>query len=206
MFKKIMFAGILMITISALKAKNVTTVKNILPNSSGLGANEDLANKIAIDNDFKNYYISNVKFANKLIESNAGSLFLKYIQNKITAEESTILFAKMNVAGKKEFDAIAVNLRNEAVAFFNKFPQLKLMAEKEQKELLVNAFKKISTDDLIKAKFVKAKYVTPEECFWWWMTCNTLCFIGCSYSEGNQCYWDCSGFCAGAYGLCWFNT
>src|SRR5437868_4991689 len=113
MFKKIMFAGILLISVSALKAKNVSAVVNLVPGLSSLHTNSDLVNKIAADNDFKNYYISNVKFANRVIETGAGSLFLKYIQNKITAEESNVLFAKMNVTGKKEFDAIAVNLRNE---------------------------------------------------------------------------------------------
>ena len=199
MFKKLMFAGILLISVSALKAKNVTPVKALLPN-----ANDELVTKIAADNDFKNYYISNVKFANKVIETDAGSLFLKYTQKKITAEESNVLFAKMNVAGKEEFDAIAVNLRNEAVAFYTKFPGLKTMTEKEQKELLVNAFKRISTDKTITTKFVKARNVTPEQCFGWWMSCNTLCFIGCFNSQGNACYWECSGFCAVDYGVCWF--
>jgi hypothetical protein len=60
MFKKFMFAGILLISISALKAKNVSPVKNFAPNLSSLDATDELVNKIAADNDFKNYYISNV--------------------------------------------------------------------------------------------------------------------------------------------------
>jgi len=200
-----MFAGILIISVSALKAKNVTAVEQLFPNPSSLNTNDALVNKIAADNDFKNYYISNVKFANKVIETDAGSLFLKYIQNKITAEESTILFAKMNVTGKKEFDAIAVNLRNEALAFFNKFPELKQMAEKEQKELLVNALKKISADNTIAIKFVKARYITEGECFWAWVVCNGLCAIACTYNpDYSSCMWDCVGACGAAYGLCWF--
>jgi hypothetical protein len=203
MFKKIMFAGILLISVSALKAKNVTVVKTFLPNSSILDANDALVNKIAADNDFKKYYISNVKFANKIIESDAGSLFLKYIQNKITADESAALFAKMNVNSKKEFDEIAVDLKNEAVTFYSKFPELKLKTEKEQKELLVSAFKRISTDNTIAIKFVKARNVRPEECFWWWMVCNTACFISCTYNNNNECYWECAGFCGVEYGACW---
>ncbi|MEO6252554.1 MAG: hypothetical protein ABIO79_04580 [Ferruginibacter sp.] len=204
MFKKIMFAAILVITISALKAKNVTPVQYMLPSSSSLGANEDLVNKIAADNDFKNYYISNVKFANKIIGTGAGSLFLKYVQNKITADESAVLFSKMNVSSKKEFDAIAVELRNEAVSFFNKFPELKLRTEKERKELLVSAFKKISTDDLVTIKFVKARLIAPEECFWAWAACSGLCAITCSYNPNySGCIWDCGGACGGAYGICW---
>ena len=200
MFKKLMFAGILLISVSAMKAKNVTPVKTLLPN-----ANDELVTKIAADNDFKNYYISNVKFANKVIETDAGSLFLKYIQKKITAEESNVLFAKMNVAGKEEFDAIAVNLRNEAVAFYTKFPGLKTMTEKEQKELLVNAFKRISNDKTITTKFVNARNVTVEECFWSWASCCGLSAITCSYSSNySECIWTMAEACAGAYGICWF--
>jgi hypothetical protein len=164
---------------------------------------ETLVNKIAADNDFKKYYISNVEFANTIIETGAGSLFLKYIQKKITPGESADLFAKMNVSGKKEFDAIFINLKNEAVGFFNKFPKLKWMAEKEQKELLLHAFRKASTDNSITTKFIKTKNVRPEDCWWWWMVCNTACFIGCTYSNTNECYWECAGFCALEYAACW---
>ncbi|MFN0082073.1 MAG: hypothetical protein ACKVOM_06105 [Ferruginibacter sp.] len=206
MFKKIMFTGVLLISISVLKAKNITPLGASIPTTIHNNIDEGLANKLAADNDFKNYYISNVKFANKIIETKAGGLFLKYIKNTIVADEQTILFAKMNVNGKKEFDEIAVNLKNEAVLFFNKFPELKLLPEKEQKELLVNAFRKLSTDKSISVKFVNAKLITMEQCFWIWMGCNTLCFIGCSYSETNACYWECAGFCAAEYSLCWFTA
>lgn len=204
MFKKIIFTGILLISISVLKA-DPTTANSFVPGLFSQNANEGLVNKIAADNDFKKYYISNVEFANKIIETNAGSLFLKYIQQKITADETAVLFAKMNVAGKKEFDAIAMNLRNEAVAFYNKFPELKLKTEREQKELLINSFKKISVDNTVATKFVKARNITPEECFWSWMACLGLSAITCSYEQDySYCMWTMAEVCSTAYGICWF--
>lgn len=197
-----MVTGILFFTIAVMNAKSVEGAKALI-STPGFCSEEELVNRLAMDYDFKKYYISNVEFANKVIETGAGTLLLKYFQNKTSAEESAILFAKMNVPGKKEFDAIAVNLKNEALAFFNKFPELKLRTEKEQKELLFSAFKKISADNSITTKFVKARNVTPEQCFWWWMVCNTACFIGCTYNNNNECYWQCAAFCAVEYGACW---
>ncbi|MEO6542103.1 MAG: hypothetical protein ABIN74_13960, partial [Ferruginibacter sp.] len=72
MLKKIMFTGILIISIAVLNAKNVIEANPIFQNSSGLQTYDALVNKIAADNDFKNYYISNVKFANKIIGTGAG--------------------------------------------------------------------------------------------------------------------------------------
>lgn len=189
--------------VSVIHAKSINPFITLNSTLVYCSNNEALVNRLAEDNDFKKYYISNVEFANKVIESRAGELFLKYIQNKITAEESAILFAKMNVSGKASFDAIAVKLKNEAVTYFNKFPELKLRAEKDQKELLFSAFKKISKDNSITIKFVKARIVTPEQCFWWYMVCNTACFIGCTYNNNNECYWQCAGLCAVEYGACW---
>lgn len=204
MFKKIMFTGVLLISISVLKAKNITPSGTFVPTTIHCNIDEGLVNKLAADNDFKNYYISNVKFANKIIETKAGSLFLKYIQNSITADEQLDLFAKMNVNSKKEFDAIAVNLRDDAVAFFNKFPELKLMPEKKQKELLVKAFRKLGTDKSIIIQFAKAKLITYEECFWIWMACNGLCAITCTYdTDYSYCMWQCTAACAASYGICW---
>ncbi len=203
MFKKIMFTGILLITISVLNAKSIEASRAFDSEVISCSTEAELISRIAADNYFKNYYISNVEFANKVIETKAGTLFLKYIQKAITPNEQEVLFAKMNVNSKKEFEAIAANLKNEAVSFFNKFPELKLLTEKGQKQLLVNAFKKVSTDNSIATKFANAKIITMEQCFWMWMGCNTLCFIGCTYSQNNECYWQCSAFCAGEYGLCW---
>jgi hypothetical protein len=163
-----------------------------------------LINKLAADNDFKNYYTSSVKFANKIIESKAGSLYQKYIQSSASADEQADLFAKMNVKRKKEFDAIAVNLRYEAVIFLNKFTELKLLAEKEQKELLVNAFRKIINDNSVAIKFLKARTVTVEQCFWIWMACNGLCAMTCTYDPNySNCMWQCTAACAASYGVCW---
>lgn len=203
MLKNIMVTGILLITISVLNAKGIEAFNTSISTPLSGSNYEELVNRLAADNDFKNYYISNVKFANKIIETNSGSLFLRYVQKKISPAECTILFRNLDVKSKKEFDGIAVNLGTQARAFFNKFPELKQGAEKEQKALLVNAFKKISTDDLVKPKFANARNITPEQCFLEWIACNTLCFIGCSYAETNQCYWECSGFCGGLYGVCW---
>jgi hypothetical protein len=204
MFKVIMFMGVLLISISVLKAKNITSFGNCVPPTILSNIKEGLVNKLAADYDFKNYYISNVKFANKIIETKAGSLFLKYIQNSITANEQADLFTKMKVNSKKEFDAIAVNLKDEAVAFFNKFPELKLIAENEQKESLVKAFKKLSTDKSISLKFVNAKLITMEECFSTWMACLGLCAITCTYDPNyNDCIWVCGGACSALYGACW---
>jgi hypothetical protein len=204
MFKKLMFTGVLLISISALKAKSIRPVVNIATKTIFLNVEEDLINKLASDNDFINYYISNVKFANKIIERKAGSIFQKYIQNTISADEQADLFAKMNVNNKKEFDAIAVNSRNQAIFFFNKFPKLKLMPEKDQKELLINAFKKLSNDNYVTTKLVKAKNVTVDQCFWIWMACNSLCAMGCTYDPNwSNCMWQCTAACAASYGVCW---
>lgn len=199
MLKKIVFTGILLISISVLKAKNITPLSNFASIITTI--DEGLVNKLVADNDFKNYYISNVRFANKIIETKAGLLFQKYLQNNITPVERAELLAKMNVNTKNEFDAIAVNLQTEAIAFMNKFAELKQLPKKEQKELIINAFKKLNADKSITTTFVKAKNPSALECFWYWVTCGTACFIGCN---GDQtCLWECEGFCAALYGLCW---
>lgn len=203
MFKKIMLTGVLLISISVLNANNIapfgTFVTTIHSNIE-----EGLINKLAADNDFKKYYISHVKFANKIIETKSGSLFHKYILNSITVDEQVDLFTKMNVTSKKEFDAIAVNLKDEGVAFFSKFPELKLMPEEEQKKLLVKAFRRLSVDKSINIKFEKSKLITYEECFWTWMACNSLCAITCTYdSDYSSCMWACTAACATLYGICW---
>ncbi len=199
-----MVTGILLITITVLHAKSINSFKTLISTAVPGSNYEELVNKLAADNDFKNYYISNVEFANKVIESKAGSLFLKYIQNSITVNEEAELLVKMNVS-KKEFNAIGAKLKNEALTFMQRFPELKLRSEKEQKQLLVNAFKKISTDYSVVIKFSKAKNITMEECFWSWAACNTLCAISCSYNENySACMWQCGAICGGAYGFCWF--
>ncbi len=207
MFKKIMFTGVLLISISALKAKSIAPFNTIAPVTVLKNTNEDIVSKLVADDNFRNYYTNNVVFANKIIENKAGSLFYKYIQNTISAEEQVDLFTKMKVNSKEEFNAIGVNLKKEAVAFLNKFPELKQMPEKTQKETLINAFGKISTDKSIAVEFVKAKYITYEQCFWIWMACNGLCALSCTYEPpGNygDCMFTCGTACAASYGLCWF--
>ena len=141
-----------------------------MPNRINSTVDKTLLERITADNDFIKYYISNVEFANKIIETNSGNLFQKFLQKTITTEEEVLFLKQLNLNSKKEFNDIAVNL---------------------------------STDNSISIKFVKARYITPEQCFWTWMACNTACFIACSGTEGNQCYWECSAYCAALYGFCW---
>ena len=174
-----------------------------MPNQISSAVDKTLLERITADNDFIKYYISNVEFANKIIETNSGNLFQKFLQKTITTEEEVLFLKQLNLNSKKEFNDIAANLRTQVIAFATKFPELRKLSEKEQKELLVNAFKNLSTDNSISIKFVKARYITPEQCFWTWMACNSACFIACSGTEGNQCYWECSAYCAALYGFCW---
>jgi hypothetical protein len=203
MFKKIILAGILLISIAAANAKNVTAFKFVESIPGGIAPDDPLVSRMAADEAAKKYYMSNVGFANKVLGNKAGSLFLKYIQGTITEPEKAGLFSKLNMS-QEELNAFGVRLGNEARAFMSRYPEMKQISEKQQREILVNVFRKISIEVPTKLSSAITYNVTPQECFYYWMVCNTLCVIGCSWSETNSCYWECASLCAVQYGACWF--
>jgi hypothetical protein len=158
MFKKIILAGILLISIAAANAKNVTAFKFVDPIPGGIATDDPLVNRMAADDAAKKYYISNVEFANKVLENKAGSLFLKYIQQTITAPEKAEFLNKLNM-NQEELNALGVRLGNEARAFLSSYPEMKQISEKQQRELLVNVFRKISIDPSVSIKFIQARNI-----------------------------------------------
>lgn len=202
MIKKIMLAAMLLLGFSALNAKNKTPF--FTEKAPGnYYVDESLLEKIVAEKDFREFYMRNVEFANKLLETKSGKLFQKYLQKSITEDEKFLLFKNLGLNDMKEFEGISINLRDLAIIFVNKFPTLKDMPEQQQKDLLVSAFKRLQNDNSIAPKLFRFRTITPEDCFWWWMACNTACVISCSSTQGNTCYWECGGICAGMYGLCW---
>lgn len=197
MLKKIFFTGILLVWVSVSIAKPV-----YLPNYLNSGGENALVERLAADKDFINYYLSNVEFANKIIETKSGSLFYKYIQNTSTEVEQSTLFKQMNVANKTEFDSYNKKRIELIAAFSNKFPDIMNLTDIEKKSTLLNAFKKIKADKTTSANLLLS--ITPEECFWSWAACTTSCFIACSYSENfSGCMSQCEIYCAGLFGICW---
>jgi hypothetical protein len=202
MFKKLGLAIVIALAFcfTGFAKTNVNLGKGFV---SSISDNEELIKQLAADQDFKNYYISNVEFANKIVETKSGSLFYKYIQNKISEEEQNLLFKQMNVADKKEFDGITIKRVNVAKTIAKKFPSLQSMTAEESKFILKAALKKSAEDKkAIKLKILNAN---PQECFYTWVTCTTLCFIGCNSAENfSDCMLGCESFCSGVATLCWF--
>lgn len=167
--------------------------------------NEALIKQLVADVDFRNYYISYVEFANKIVETKSGQLFYKYVQNTATDAEQNLLFKQMNVENKKEFDAIAVKNNSDARRIARKFVALAQLNESEKKSILVSAFEKVALEKSIKLKVLGAN---PQQCFVNWTACITLCVIGCSSNNTpeayNECMWQCTGGCTVASGICWF--
>lgn len=165
-----------------------------------------LLNRIIVNDEFKTYLISNLEFSNTLVETKAGDLFIKYIQNTITKDEEIVLFKKFNFSSKKEFDEMGIKLKNEGLAFAKKFPELKLLQEKEIKELIVTALNKIKIEKNIALKFPKILSVTYYQCFSAYIACFAGCFLVCdteSQTNLNACLWACEGFCAAAFTACY---
>lgn len=196
MFKKIILAGSLLISIAAANAKNVTAFKIHHSKPFSDLTNEPLVSRMAADEDLKTYLSSQVAFANKIVEGKAGGLFLKYLQKTITATEEEALYVKLDL-NQESFNTLGRKLGSEAQAFIKKYPELKQISEKQQKEILLNAFKKAKIDIKL------SKAINEQECFFWWGVCNAACLIGCRYAENNNCYWECAAACGAQYGLCW---
>lgn len=202
MLKKIFFTGILLVWVSVSIAKPVS-----LPNYLHSNGDKPLVEKLAADKDFIKYYISNVEFANKVIETKSGILFHKFLEKTITKDEEELLLNQLGLRSKKEFNDMALDLKTAATTFLNKFTELNQMPEQAKKELLVNAFKKVETNKEISIKFISAKNPSAIECFWWWVSCATACAITCSSASAySECYWICEGICGGLYGVCWLQA
>lgn len=203
MTKKNLLLGILLLFISGANAKSKLYFDILKANDLCIDYSKDLSDKLAADHDFRLFYVSNVEFANKVLESGSGRLFQKYLTKTITPEELTQLLKNLTLAERSELENIGLKLKNAALLFIAKFPVLRQMPEEQRKTTLINAFKILNNEKIISLKSQKIRNVTPEECFWWWMACNTACFISCSAVEGNTCYWECGALCAGMFGLCW---
>ena len=72
-----------------------------MPNRISSAVDKTLLERITADNDFIKYYISNVEFANKIIETNSGNLFQKFLQKTITTEEEVLFLKQLNLNSKK---------------------------------------------------------------------------------------------------------
>lgn len=203
MKKVILILGVLFAFVPGTKATSELDKTLILMNKCGFNNINDLSERLAADADFRKFYSDNVDFANKLLQSGSGNLFLHYMEKTILPDELTQLLNNLNLEGKNDLDNVGQKFKKMALLFIDKFPDLRQMPEEKRKTTLFNAFKIRSLEKSIVTKSQNIRNVTPEECFWWWMTCNTACLISCSAAENNNCYWECWTTCGALYGLCW---
>ena len=71
------------------------------------------------------------------------------------------------------------------------------------KSLFSASFKVIhAKEESLKFSFVKR--ITIDECWWGWVGCEAACGATCFCAENySACMWECSGACAGTFGICW---